>query len=175
MSRNPRYDILFEPVKIGPVTARNRFYAVPHASGMTNTMPRMRAAFRGTKAEGGWGVVCSGYVSIDPSSDDAPLPFATLWDDDDIRSHALMTDAVHEHGALAGVELWHGGGSAFNRTNRIPPMSPSGISWMATHVGFMSNQRSRIMDAADIRNPIRWQDLIHHQVCCTKSSYSASK
>ena len=26
MPRNPRYDLLFEPVKIGPVTARNRFY-----------------------------------------------------------------------------------------------------------------------------------------------------
>jgi dimethylamine/trimethylamine dehydrogenase len=157
MSRNPRYDILFEPVKIGPVTARNRFYAVPHASGMTNSMPHMRAAFRGTKAEGGWGVVCSGYVSIDPSSDDTPLPFATLWDDDDVRSHALMTDAVHKHGALAGVELWHGGGSVMNRTNRIPPLSPSGISWMATHVNFMGNQRSRIMDAQDIRALIRMQ------------------
>jgi dimethylamine/trimethylamine dehydrogenase len=157
MSRNPRYDILFEPVRIGPVTARNRFYAVPHASGMTNSMPHMRAAFRGTKAEGGWGVVCSGYVSIHPSSDDAPLPFATLWDDDDIRAHALMTDAVHAHGSLAGIELWHGGGSVMNRTSRIPPMSPSGISWMATHVNFMGNQRSRIMDAEDIRSLIRMQ------------------
>jgi dimethylamine/trimethylamine dehydrogenase len=157
MARNPRYDILFEPVKIGPVTAPNRFYAVPHAAGMTNSMPRMRAAFRETKAEGGWGVVCSGYVSIDPSSDDAPLPFATLWDDDDIRSHALMTDAVHKHGALAGVELWHGGGSVMNRTSRIPPMSPSGTSWMATHVNFMGNQRPRIMDAQDIRSLVRWQ------------------
>src|SRR5207248_6030198 len=88
MARNPRYDILFEPVKIGPVIARNRFYAVPHAAGMTNSMPHMRAAFRGTKAEGGWGVVCTGYVSIHPSSDDTPLPFATLWDEDDIRATA---------------------------------------------------------------------------------------
>ncbi len=24
MARDPRYDILFEPVKIGPVTAKNR-------------------------------------------------------------------------------------------------------------------------------------------------------
>ena len=113
MARNPRYDVLFEPVKIGPVTARNRFYAVPHAAGMTNAMPHMRAAFRGTKAEGGWGVVCTGYVSIDPSSDDAPLPFATLWDDDDVRSHALMTDAVHtarracRHRAVARRRLGH--------------------------------------------------------------------
>lgn len=151
MARNPRYDLLFEPVRIGPVTAPNRFYAVPHAAGMTNSMPHMRAAFRETKAEGGWGVVCTGYVSIDPGSDDAPLPYATLWDDDDIRSHALMTEAVHRHGALAGIELWHGGGSVMNRLSRLPPISPSGISWMATHVGFMGNQRPRVMDAADIR------------------------
>jgi dimethylamine/trimethylamine dehydrogenase len=157
MARNPRYDVLFEPVKIGPVTARNRFYAVPHAAGMTNAMPRMRAAFRGTKAEGGWGVVCSGYVSIDPTSDDSALPFATLWDDDDIRSHALMTDAVHEHGALAGIELWHGGGSVMNRTTRTPPMSPSGTAWMATHVNFMGNQRHKVMEIADVRQVLTWQ------------------
>ncbi|MBV8784805.1 MAG: FAD-dependent oxidoreductase [Gammaproteobacteria bacterium] len=157
MARNPRYDVLFEPVQIGPVKARNRFYAVPHAAGMTNAMPHMRARFRETKAEGGWGVVCTGYVSIDPTSDDAPLPFATLWDDEDVRSHALMTEAVHRHGALAGIELWHGGGSVMNRTSRLPPMSPSGTAWMATHVNFMGNQRPRIMEAVDIRQLLTWQ------------------
>jgi dimethylamine/trimethylamine dehydrogenase len=151
MPRNPRYDVLFEPVRIGPVTARNRFYAVPHAAGMTNAMPHMRAAFRGMKAAGGWGVVCTGYVSIDPASDDSPLPYATLWDDEDVRSHALMTEAVHREGALAGIELWHGGGSVMNRTTRLPTMSPSGTSWMATHVNFMGHQRPRVMDASDIR------------------------
>ena len=34
MARNPRFDVLFEPVRIGPVRAPNRFYAVPHAIGM---------------------------------------------------------------------------------------------------------------------------------------------
>ena len=159
MARNPRYDVLFEPVRIGPVTARNRFYAVPHASGMTNAMPRMRAAFRETKAEGGWGVVCTGYVSIDPGSDDAPLPYATLWDDDDIRSHALMTDAVHRHGALAGIELWHGGGCVTNRLNRTPSISPSGTAWMPTHVGYMGHQRPRVMDRQDIHDVLEMQKL----------------
>ena len=157
MARNPRYDILFEPLQIGPVTARNRFYAVPHAAGMTNAMPHMRASFRETKAEGGWGVVCTGYVSIHPSSDDAPLPFATLWDEDDIRAHAFMIEAVHRHGALAGIELWHGGGSVMNRTTRTPPLSPSGTAWMATHVNFMGNQRPKMMDAEDIRQLLGWQ------------------
>jgi dimethylamine/trimethylamine dehydrogenase len=159
MARNPRYDALFEPVRIGPVTARNRFYAVPHASGMTNAMPRMRAAFRETKAEGGWGVVCTGYVSIDPGSDDAPLPYATLWDEDDVRSHSLMTEAVHRHGALAGIELWHGGGCVMNRLNRMPSMSPSGTGWMPTQVSYMGNQRPRAMEQRDIREVLEAQRL----------------
>ena len=157
MNRNPRYDILFEPVKIGPVTAPNRFYQVPHASGMTEANPRVRAAFRETKAEGGWGVVSTGALSIHPSSDDSPLPYARLWDKNDIRSHALCCDAIHSHGALAAAELWHGGASVMNRTSRIAPYSPSGISWAATHVGFMGNLRPRIMDKKDIRDVIAWQ------------------
>jgi len=157
MARNPRFDILFEPVRIGPVTAPNRFYQVPHASGMTNALPQVRARFRGVKAEGGWGVVCTGAVSVHPSSDDSPLPFASLWDDKDIRAHALMTDAVHEHGALAGVELWHGGACSLNRTSRLAPLSPSGMPWMSTHLGFMGNLRPRAMDGGDIKDLLSWQ------------------
>src|ERR1700733_8813235 len=82
MARNPRFDVLFEPVRIGPVVAPNRFYQVPHASGMTNALPQVRAAFREMKAQGSWGVVCTGAVSIHPSSDDLPLPAAKLWDEE---------------------------------------------------------------------------------------------
>ena len=154
---NPGYAMLFEQVKLGPVMAPNRFYAVPHASGMTEANPRVRAAFRKTKAEGGWGVVSTGAVSTHPSSDDSPLPFARLWDENDIRSHALTTDAIHEHGSLAAIELWHGGAAVMNRTSRIPPYSPSGIPWQATHVGFMGQLRPRIMDKNDIKDVIQWQ------------------
>jgi dimethylamine/trimethylamine dehydrogenase len=154
--RAPRYDVLFEPVRIGPKLARNRFFQVPHASGMANAAPHVRAAFREAKAEGGWAVVSTGACSVHPSSDDSPFPFASLWDESDIRSHALMTEAVHRHGALAAVELWHGGAAAVNRTSRHASLSPSGIPWMATHVPFMSSARPRVMDAADIRDLIRW-------------------
>jgi dimethylamine/trimethylamine dehydrogenase len=91
--RNPRYDILFEPVRIGPVTARNRFYQVPHCSGMGYALPHTLAAMREVKAEGGWGVVCTEYCSIHPTSDDGGFAFATLWDDDDVKAQALMTEA----------------------------------------------------------------------------------
>ena len=152
MPRNPRYDILFEPVKIGPVTAKNRFYQVPHCSGMGNRLPQNLAAMRRVKAEGGWGVVCTEYCSIHPSADDSPFAYASLWDDDDIRQQILMTDAVHEHGALAGVELWHGGHHAVNRVSRVPILSPSGLPLHYVHP-----QHSKAMDRQDIRNLRRWQ------------------
>ena len=156
---HPSHQILFEPVQIGPVVAPNRFYQVPHASGMTEANPRVRAAFRETKAEGGWGVVSTGAVSIHPSSDDSPLPFARLWNEADIASHALSTEAIHRHGSLAAVELWHGGAAVMNRTSRLPPLSPSGISWAATHVGFMGQLRPKKMTGADIDEVLHWQRL----------------
>ena len=53
MPRDLRYDILFEAVAIGPVTARSRFYQVPHCNGIGPDLPRSLAAMRGVKAEGG--------------------------------------------------------------------------------------------------------------------------
>ncbi len=79
MSAGNRYAPLFEPVQIGPVTAPNRFYQVPHCTGMGFRMPKSLAAMREVKAEGGWGVVCTEYCSIHPSSDDLPLPSASLF------------------------------------------------------------------------------------------------
>ena len=49
---NDPYDILFETVRIGPVTAPNRFYQVPHCNGFGHRMPQGMAAMRGMKAEG---------------------------------------------------------------------------------------------------------------------------
>src|SRR5690348_1186447 len=50
MPRDSRYDILFEPVKIGPKTARHRFYQVPHCTGMGSGYPHALAAMRGMEA-----------------------------------------------------------------------------------------------------------------------------
>ena len=151
MARDPRYDILFEPVKIGPVTAKNRFYQVPHCTGMGWLRPRTLAEMRGVKAEGGWGVVCTEYNSIHPSSDDLPHPSASLWDDGDIRAHALMTEKVHEHGALAGAELWYGGARTANLHTREVPMDIGSFPNLAGHPF-----QTRAMDKTDIRTLRRW-------------------
>jgi dimethylamine/trimethylamine dehydrogenase len=38
--RDNGLDIHFEPVRIGPVTARNRLYQTSHCNGMGNVRPR---------------------------------------------------------------------------------------------------------------------------------------
>jgi dimethylamine/trimethylamine dehydrogenase len=151
MSAEHRYDPLFESVKIGPVTAPNRFYQVPHCTGMGCRMPKSLAAMRETKAEGGWGVVCTEYCSIHPSSDEQPLPTATLWDEDDVRAHALMTEKVHKHGALAGVELWHGGGTSANLYTREGAIGARSRPAVGLHP-----VQCRAMDKRDIRDLRRW-------------------
>jgi len=151
MTRDPRYDILFEPVRIGPVTARNRFYQVPHCTGIGWTQPETLARLRGIKAEGGWAVVSTEETEIHPSADCEPFHEGRLWDDRDIPAMALMADAVHEHGALAAIEIMHHGGSVANWGTRLAPMAPS-------HRPIIYNYpvQARAMDKEDIRNLRQW-------------------
>jgi len=151
MTRDPRYDVLFEPVKIGPVTAKNRFYQVPHCTGSGWERPRTLAGLREIKAEGGWAVVNTEYCSVHPACDDAPHPIASLWDKGDIKSHALMTEKVHAHGALAGVELCIGGARMSNLGTREVAL---GVTSMPNMAG--NPFQTRAMDKADIREVRRW-------------------
>ena len=122
---DPRHAILFEPVRIGPKTLPNRFYQVPHASGFGSHQPRTQAAFRAIKAEGGWGGVCVEYAPVSRDSDEVPAVAADIWDDADAAALALTADAVHAHGALAGLELFHGGGLSVNGASRLARLAPT--------------------------------------------------
>ena len=144
--RDPRYDILFEPVQIGPVVARNRFYQVPHCCGMGHGHPHTAAGMRGMKAEGGWAVVSTEECDIHHTSDVSPYMEQRLWDDDDIPQHQLMIDAVHAHGSLAAVELAHNGGEAPNLFSRSVPIAPSALP-----VSSYDPIHARAMSKRDIR------------------------
>jgi dimethylamine/trimethylamine dehydrogenase len=125
---DPRHAPLFEPLRIGPKTLPNRFYQVPHASGFGVTKPRTQAAFRAIKAAGGWGGVCLDYAPVSRDSDEAPEVAAQLWDDDDAAALALTVEAVHAHGSLVGIELFHGGGASQNGQSRAQRIAPSQIT-----------------------------------------------
>ncbi|HEV2680501.1 MAG TPA: NADH:flavin oxidoreductase, partial [Rhodanobacter sp.] len=149
--RDPRYDILFTPLQIGPVKAKNRFFQVPHCNGMGHAMPLAHAAMRETKAEGGWAVVSTEECEIHPSGDLTPYVEARLWDDRDIPALALMCDKVHAHGALAALELSHNGPTASNLYSREVLLAPS---HQPSKYGYPS--QARAMTLHDIREYRRW-------------------
>ena len=152
MTRDPRYDILFEPLKIGPVTAPNRFYQVPHCNGMGRVYPDSMIAMRGMKAAGGWGIVCTEQCDFHPTADITPYTETRMWDDADIGYLAGMVDAVHEHGSLAGIELVHNGHDVGNLYSREVPIGPS-------HRPVVANNypgQARAMDKQDIADYRRW-------------------
>jgi dimethylamine/trimethylamine dehydrogenase len=145
VARDPKYDVLFEPVQIGPKTLKNRFYQVPHCIGAGSEKPGMQAYHRGMKAEGGWAGICTEYCSIHPESDDTSRVSARIWDEGDVRNLAAMCDRLHEHGALAGIELWYGGPHAPCMETRHTPRGPSQIA-----SDFELNIFPRYMDKDDI-------------------------
>ena len=149
--RDPRHDVLFEPVQIGPVTARNRFFQVPHCNGMGHRHPAALAEMRGVKAEGGWAVVCTEEVEIHPTSDLAPYIEGRNWDDQDVPALALTAERIHDHGALAGIELVHNGLHTSNNYTRLAPMGPSALP-----VHWIDPVQARAMTVDDIADLRRW-------------------
>jgi dimethylamine/trimethylamine dehydrogenase len=152
MPRDPRYDILFQPLKIGPVTAKNRFFQVPHCNGMGMSFPSSMAAMRRMKAEGGWAVICTEETDIHPSGDMSPLVEGRLWDDRDIPVFAKMNEGVHKYGALAGIELSHTGPRDACLYSREVPLA---VDHQPVWAGDYPVQ-ARAMDRSDIRNYRRW-------------------
>ena len=150
--RDPRYDILFEPVRIGPVTARNRFYQVPHCNGMGHAMPAGACRHARGQGRGRLGGGLHRRVRDPPQR----------------RRHALRRNAAVGRPRHPGagpacatrctrtapwprVELVHNGPTASNLYLREVPIAPS---HQPQQYGYPL--QARAMDQADIREYRRW-------------------
>ncbi len=151
--RDPGHDILFEQVRIGPLTAKNRFYQVPHCNGGGYRDPSAVAAMRGVKAEGGWGVIFTEQTEMHHTSEITPFIELRLWDDADIPALRRMSEAMKSHGALAGIQLAYSGINGPNFYTKEVPLAPS-----AGPIRTFTNDpvQARAMDRTDIRNLRRW-------------------
>lgn len=126
MARDPKYDILFEAVQLGPKTMKNRFYQTSYSTALARG-PKATAEFLGMRAEGGWAVVSTDVCSIHPESDNCPWLEARIWDDNDVRNFSHLVDLCHEQGALTGIELFYGGSFGTGYETRMPSRGPSQI------------------------------------------------
>ncbi len=151
--RNARYDPLFEPMAIGPVTAKNRFFQVPHCNGGGYRDPSAVAEMRRVKASGGWGVVFTEQVEVHQTSEITPFIELRLWEDQDIPMFAKMADGIHEYDALAGIELAYSGINGPNLyTKEVPRAVTPGpiLTFTADPVN------ARALDKDEIKDVRRW-------------------
>jgi dimethylamine/trimethylamine dehydrogenase len=148
VARDSKYDILFQPIKIGPKQSRNRFFQSSHCAGPGSERPGANAHLRGVKAEGGWGVVFTEYCSIHPEADEYPYTSARIWDEGDVRNLGYLCDVAHQHGSLAGIQLWYSGGNAPSLESREIGRSPS--QWVSPMYS-TRNVYGYEMDESDIR------------------------
>ena len=151
--RDPRYDILFEPMQIGPVTAKNRFYQVPHCNGGGYRDPSAAAEMRGIKAQGGWGVIFTEQCEMHHTSEITPFIELRLWEDKDIPQLRRMSEKMKEHGALAGIQLAYSGINGPNFYTKEVPLAPS-----AQPIRTFTNDplQARALSKSDIRDLRRW-------------------
>ncbi len=135
MTRDARYDILFEPVKIGPVTAKNRFFQVPHCNGMGYRDATSNAVMREIKAEGGWGVISTEQTEIHPTGDISPYIELRLWDDQDVSDSGTL-QAVRDL-TVAGAML--NGVVDFPLSDRLSIYAGAGLGVAWLDVGTTSD------------------------------------
>ncbi|MER7424703.1 FAD-dependent oxidoreductase [Nonomuraea rubra] len=117
------------PLALGPVRLRNRFVAAPMERNyceLDGTVTDRYTAYLARRARGGAALVFAeaAYVRADGKG-----RLRQLGADTDARVPGLarLASAVHDGGALLGVELNHGGRTAQSAVSGFQPVAPSPV------------------------------------------------
>ena len=139
----------FTPLRIGPLTLRNRFIksATNEGSAKGGTPSKRLVQFHEAFAAGGIGMTTVAYCAVAP--DGRTFADQVTLNADSVRHLQALTAAVHRHGAAAMAQITHGGCFTFLPPQDTPrPLSASGGF---NKVGIMSGQwRRQRMSAADM-------------------------
>jgi 2,4-dienoyl-CoA reductase-like NADH-dependent reductase (Old Yellow Enzyme family)/NADPH-dependent 2,4-dienoyl-CoA reductase/sulfur reductase-like enzyme len=123
------FEALRRPLQFGRLTAKNRVEAAPSlvclanvdGSASTELVDYYRA-----KARGGAAIVTVGESAVDSDYGITHAGQLFLDHDNKIPGLSRIADAIHRYGALASIELCHGGGQTMpGLIGDRPPIAPS--------------------------------------------------
>jgi len=143
---NNKYPHLFSPIKIGPLTFKNRIVSAPTSLAELSpecSLTKDNIAYYKLKARGGAAVVTIGE-SIVHSATGRSHPKQILLDrETTMPSLVEAADAIHQYGAIASIQLSHGG-------MECDPMflggrNPIGPSAITTDIGFRTKDSNRVV------------------------------
>jgi 2,4-dienoyl-CoA reductase-like NADH-dependent reductase (Old Yellow Enzyme family)/thioredoxin reductase len=132
-----KYPNLFSPIKIGPLIFKNRIVSAPTSVAELSPecyLTKDNIAYFKLKAKGGAAVVTVGE-SIVHSATGRSHPKQILLDDEGVIPSLVETaDAIHQYGAIASIELSHGGMEC--DPVFLGGRNPIGPSATSTEIGF---------------------------------------
>ncbi len=107
-----KFPHLFSPLKLGPLTLKNRIEAAPTSLAELSPegyLTRDNIAYYRLKARGGAAIVTIGESIVHTPTGKSHPKQIPLDDKGVIPSLVEAADAIHQYGALASIELSHGG------------------------------------------------------------------
>jgi 2,4-dienoyl-CoA reductase-like NADH-dependent reductase (Old Yellow Enzyme family) len=140
------YDRLFQPLKIGSREARNRILFGSHTTNLArhNLLSQQHAEYYAARAGGGAGIIVLEEHIVHAS--DMPYESAVLgFLPGTAQAVTTVTGRIHEHGALAFVQLNHNGQQSMSDHNQRELWAPSPVPDVA------SREVPKEMEQADIR------------------------
>lgn len=157
------FEYLFTPIRLGPVTLRNRIMVAPYAALFASEeyLPTERqAAHYGDLARGGAALIVMGGSVVHPNSLAHP-GFNLISDERAIPGYRRIAQRVHEHGAKIFSQLSHHGRQTPSVYSRRVPWAPSPIPCL------LYRETPKEMEEEDI------QDVIAHTVLSARNVVDA--
>jgi mycofactocin system FadH/OYE family oxidoreductase 2 len=128
VSRPGRYPRLFSPLRVGPLTLRNRVVFAAHLtnSAQDGLPSAQHAAYYAARAAGGAGLI----ITEEHSTHRTDWPYEKLirgFAPEVIGGYRRITEAVHAHGVPILAQLNHNGGQSSGMYSRLPAWAPSPV------------------------------------------------
>ncbi len=129
MTSSLRYPLLFSPIRIGPVTLRNRLVFSAHLTNYAEDgLPTAQhAAYYAARAAGGAGLI----ITEEHSTHATDWPYEKLihgYQPAVLPGYRRITAAVHRHGTPIFAQINHNGGQASGMYTRLPVWAPSAVA-----------------------------------------------
>lgn len=124
------WEVVFEPIKIGSLTARNRLEVAPTVVGLANadmSVSRELIEFHRVQAQGGAGIVTVGESAIDWDRALSQAAAVNLGREFVLPGLSDLADAIKRGGAIASIQLMHAGRQAVRDLIAGNPIGPSGM------------------------------------------------
>ena len=106
-----KFNAMFQPIEIGPMTVKNRFVVPPMGNNFANTdgtMSEQSAAYYKERAKGGFGLITIEATVVHKGAKGGPRK-PCLYDDSTIESFRKVIDGCHEEGAKVSIQLQNAG------------------------------------------------------------------